>query len=134
MTPASLFVGAEGCAPDALRGWKLGAVPVGDVAYALGGKGVTGVSPFAPTLDQAPGIDEVAHHLADPSLGNAEPAGKVLTGDHRVVGDKVERPLLRRADAEGRCSLRHPLGAGQSMPASAPATECEALRRGWRGR
>ena len=28
------------------------------------------------------------------------PAGQVLTGDHRVVGHQVERPLLRGADAE----------------------------------
>ena len=40
----------------------------------------------------------------------------VLTGDHRVVGDEVERPLLSRADAEGRRSLRHSLGTGQGRP------------------
>ena len=34
-------------------------------------------------------------HLADTALRDAEPEGKVLTGDHRVVGDEVERPLLR---------------------------------------
>ena len=33
-----------------------------------------------------------------------------------MVGDEVERPLLRRADAEGRRSLRHPLGTGQRRP------------------
>ena len=36
----------------------------------------------------------------------------MLTGDHRVVGDEVQRPLLRRADAEGRRRLCHPLGVG----------------------
>ena len=87
MTPAALFVGGEGGAPDALRGRELGAVPVRDVANALGGQGVAGVSPVSSLFDQAPGIDEAAHHLADTSLGDAEPAGQVLTGDHRVVGD-----------------------------------------------
>ena len=33
-------------------------------------------------------------------------------GDHRVVGHQVERPLLSRAEAEGRRSLHHPLRLG----------------------
>ena len=33
-----------------------------------------------------------------------------------MVGHEVEHPLLRRADAEGGRSLRHPLGAGQRRP------------------
>ena len=56
------------------------------------------------------------HHLADPSLRDAKPAGKVLTGDHRVVGHEIQRPFLRRADAEGSRSLRRPLGTGQRRP------------------
>ena len=107
-----LLVDGEGGAPDALRGGKLGAVPVCDVANALGGQGVARVSAFAPALDQAPCIREAVHHLADPPLGDAEPDGKVLTGDHRVVGDEVEGPLLSRADAEGRRCLHHPLWLG----------------------
>ena len=116
MTPAALFVGGEGCAPDALRGRQLGAVPVGDVAYALGGQGVAGVSPLSPSLDEAPGVHEAAHHLADSSIRNAEPSGQVLAKDHRVVGDKVQRPLLSRADAECRRSPHHALGTGYGRP------------------
>ena len=41
-----------------------------------------------------------------------QPAGKVLTVDHRVVRDEVQRPLLRGVDAEGRRSLCHALGSG----------------------
>ena len=48
---------------------------MGDVAYALGGQGVARVAPFPSALDQAPGIDEAAHHLADAALGDAEPEG-----------------------------------------------------------
>ena len=116
VTSPALSVGREGRTPDAPRGRELGAVPVGDVAYALGGQRVAGVSPLSSSLDKAPGIDQGAHHLAYAPLGDAEPAGKVLTGDHRVVGQEVERPLLRRADAEGRRSLCHPLGTGQRRP------------------
>ena len=61
-------------------------------------------------------MDEAVRHLTNASLRDAKPAGKMLTGNHRVVGHEVERPLLRRADAEGRRSLRHPLGAGQRCP------------------
>ena len=61
----------EGCAPYALRGGKLGAVPVGDVANALGGQRVADVAAFAVTLNEVPSIDEAAHHLAYPSLGDA---------------------------------------------------------------
>ena len=100
----ALAVGGEGCAPDALRGGELGAVPVGDVANALGGQRVAGVAPFSSSLDKAPGVHEALHHLADPALRDAEPEGKVLTRDHWVVGYEVERPLLSRADAEGRRS------------------------------
>ena len=110
--PPALAVGGEGRAPDASRGRELGAVPVGDVANALGGQRETGVNALPSTLDQAPRVHEAVYHLADPALGDAEPAGKVLTGDHRVVGYEVERTLLRRADADGRRSLRHPLGPG----------------------
>ena len=106
---AALFVGGEGCAPDALRGRQPGAVPVGDVAYTLGGQRVANGSAFSSSLDKVPGVHEALHHLADPTLRDAQPIGKMLTGDHRVVGDKVERPLLSQAEAEGRCSLRHPL-------------------------
>ena len=109
---ASLVVCSERCAPDTLRRRELGTVPVGDVAYALGGQCVAHVSAFSSSLDKSPGIDEAVHHLADPSLRDAEPAGKVLAGNHRVVGHEVERPFLRRADAEGRRRLRHPLGTG----------------------
>ena len=112
----ALAVGCEGHAPDALRRGELGAVPVGDVANALGRQGVAGVSAFSSPLDDASGIDEAVHHLADPSLRDTEPHGKVLTGDHRVVGHEVERPLLRRADAEGRRSLHHPLWTGYRGP------------------
>ena len=108
----ALFVGGEGRAPDAPRGGKLGAVPVRNVANTLGGQGVANVASFAVTLDEAPGFHEVVHHLADSSLGDAEPGRQVLTGDHRVVGDEVECPLLRGCDAEGRRSLHHPLRAG----------------------
>ena len=96
---------------------------MGDVANALGGQRVAGVAPFSSSLDKAPGVHEALHHLADPALRDAEPEGKVLTRDHWVVGYEVERPLLSRADAEGRAAT----------PASAPATECEALRRGCLG-
>ena len=82
---------------------------MGDVANALGGQRAANVAAFAVTLDQAPGVDEVVHHLADAPFRDAEPDGQVLTGDHRVVGDEVERPLLRLADAEGPRSLRHTL-------------------------
>ena len=68
VSPAALFVSAEGRAPDALRGWKLGAVPVGDVANALGGQRLVNVAPFSSLFDKAPGVHEAAHHLADPSL------------------------------------------------------------------
>ena len=34
---------------------------------------------------RAPCAGEAAHHLADSTLGDAEPAGKVLTGDHQLV-------------------------------------------------
>ena len=54
--------------------------------------------------------------LADPPLGDAEPGCKVLAGDHRVVGDDVQRPLLSWTDAEGWRSLRHALGTGQRCP------------------
>ena len=74
-------------------GRQLGAVPVGDVADALGGQRVARVSTSSSSLDQAPGVHKAVHHMADPSLRDAEPAGKVLTGDHRVVGHEVERPL-----------------------------------------
>ena len=114
--PAALAVGGEGCAPDASRGGELGAVPVGDVANALGGQREAGVASLSSSLDKAPGIDQGAHHLAYAPLGDAEPAGKVLTGDHQVVGHEVERPLLRGADAEGRRSLHQPLGTGQRSP------------------
>ena len=106
------MVGREGGAPNATRGRELGAVPVGDVADALGRQRVAGVSAFSVTFDQASGIDEAVHRLADAALGDAEPARQVLAGDHRVVGDQVERPLLRRGDAEGRRSLDHSLRAG----------------------
>ena len=53
-----------------------------------------------------------------PSLQDAKPAGKVLARDHRVVGDKVQRPLLRPADAEGRRSPCHPLGTRYRSPFS----------------
>ena len=82
------------------------------VANTLGGQGVANVASFAVTLDEAPGFHEVVHHLAHPSLGDAEPGRQVLTGDHRVVGDEVECPLLRGCDAEGRRSLHHPLRTG----------------------
>ena len=59
-------------------------------------------SPFAPAFHEVPCFDEAVHHLADTPLRDAEPAGEVLAGDHRVVGDEVQCPLLRRADAEGR--------------------------------
>ena len=88
------------------------------VANALGGQRVAGVSAFASSLDQAPRIDEAVHHLADPALGNAEPVGKVVAGDHRVPGHEVQRPLLRRADAEGRRSLRPSAQDGAATPAS----------------
>ena len=116
VTPPALLVGGEGGAPYALRRGQLGAVPVGDVAYALGGQGVAGVTPLALALDQAPCIDKATQHLADPALRHAEPDGQVLTGYHRVVGDEVQRPFLSRADAEGRRSLRHLLGTGQRRP------------------
>ena len=87
VTSPALAVGREGGAPDALRGRELGTVPVGHVAYALGGQRVAGVSPVASTLDKAPGVYEAVHHLADPPLRDAEPVGQVLAGDHRVVGD-----------------------------------------------
>ena len=80
---------------------------------------------------EAPGVDEVAHHLADPSLGDPKPDGQVLTGDHRVVSDKVERPLLRRAGAEGRRSLRHPLGVGYGRPL--PLRRLSARPSAWAG-
>ena len=57
-----------------------------------------------------------AHRLADTTLGDAQPGCQVLAGDHGVVGDEVKRPFLRRADAEGRRSPRHPLGTGQRRP------------------
>ena len=41
----------------------------------------------------------------------------MLAGGHRVVGDEVQRPLLRRADDEGRRSLCHSLGTGQRLRA-----------------
>ena len=116
VTPAALFVGGEGGAPYALRGGKLGAVPVGDVANALGGQGVAGVSASSPALDQAPGVHEASHHLADSPLGDAEPKGQVLPWDHRVIGDEVQRAFLRRADAEGRRSLRHAFRVGNRGP------------------
>ena len=37
--------------------------------------------------------------------------------DRRVVCGKVERPSHRRAEAEGRCSLRHPVGTRQRLRA-----------------
>ena len=57
-------------------------------------------------------VHQAAHHLADSALGDAEPEGQVLAGDHWVVGDEVQRPLLRGADAEGRRSLHHALRVG----------------------
>ena len=47
---AALAVGCERRAPYALRGRKFGAVPVGDVAYTLGGQRVARVAPFSVTL------------------------------------------------------------------------------------
>ena len=85
---------------------------MGDVTYALGGQRVAGLAAFAMTLNETPSINEGMHHLADPTLGDAEPKGQMLTGDHRVVGDEVEGLLLRGADAQGQCSLQHPLGTG----------------------
>ena len=87
VTPAAPVVGGEGCAPDAPRRGELGAIPVGAVANALGGQRVANGAPFSSLFDKAPGVHEAAHHLADPSLGDAELEGQVLTGDHRVVGD-----------------------------------------------
>ena len=40
----------------------------------------------------------------------------MLMGDHRVVGDEIQRLLLSRADAQGRRSLRHPFGTVQRSP------------------
>ena len=73
VTPTALFVGGELRAPDAPRRRQLGPVPVGHVANALVGQGVAGVSAFASTLDEAPGVHQAAHHLADSSLGDSEP-------------------------------------------------------------
>ena len=56
VTPAALCVGGEGRAPYAPRGWKLGPVPVGDIANALGGQGVANLATFAASLDEAPGV------------------------------------------------------------------------------
>ena len=68
VSPAALAVCGEGGAPDAPCGGELGAVPVSDVAYALGGQGVANVAALSSALDKAPGVHEAAHHLADPSL------------------------------------------------------------------
>ena len=57
----ALAVGGECRAPDAPRRGELSAVPVGDVANALGGQRVAGVSSFPSALNEAPGIDEAAH-------------------------------------------------------------------------
>ena len=73
--PAALFVGGEGTAPDAPCGRKLGPVPMGDVANALVGQSVAGVAPLPSTLDESPSVHEASHHLADASLGDAEPGG-----------------------------------------------------------
>ena len=139
MTPPALTVCREGCAPDAARGRELGAVPVGNVAYTLGRQGVAGLASASVTLDQAPSINEAVHRLADATLGDAEPAGKVLTGDHRVVGHEVERPLLRRGDAEGWRSLRQPLRVGyggalaagrlRAQPSAGAAVRAHGLQR-----
>ena len=133
---AALFVGGEGGAPYALRGGELCAVPVCDVAYALGGQRVANVSPFPPALDQAPCVSTRLRiiWLTRPSETPSQ-VGKVLAEDHRVVGDEVQRPLLRRADAEGRRRLRHTLRDGAGMHASAPVTAVETPSdRGCRGR
>ena len=116
VTPPALFVGGEGGTPDAPRGGKLCPIPVGDVANALVGQGVAPVATLSSLLDKPPCIDEASHHLADTPLRDAEPCGKVLAGDHWVVGDDVQRPLLRRADAEGRRSLGHALRVGYRSP------------------
>ena len=58
VTSAPRAVGGECGAPDALRGGELGAVPVRDVANALGGQRVAGVSALSSTLDKAPGVHE----------------------------------------------------------------------------
>ena len=71
VTPAAPVVGGEGGAPDAPCGGELGAVPVRDVAYALGGQRVANVAAFAVTLNEVPSIGEAVHHLADPALGDA---------------------------------------------------------------
>ena len=71
----ALTVCREGRAPDALRGRELGAIPVSDVANALGRQRVASVSTSSSTLDKAPGIDEAVHHLADAPLRDAEPHG-----------------------------------------------------------
>ena len=57
VTPAALAVGGEGGAPYPLCRGKLGAVSVRDVANALVGQGVAGVSTFAPALHGTPRID-----------------------------------------------------------------------------
>ena len=64
--PAPLSVGCKGCAPDALGSRELGAVSVSDVANALGGQRVAGFAPSSSAFDQAPGIHEAVHHLANP--------------------------------------------------------------------
>ena len=56
MPPATLVVGGDGCAPDALCRGELGAVPVGDVADALGGQRVAGLAPASSPLCRASAI------------------------------------------------------------------------------
>ena len=140
MTPAALFVPGEGGAPYALRRGELGAVPVGHVANALGGQGVANVSPRFPLCSTRPQLSTRLRiiWLRRPSETPSQ-AGQVLTGDHRVVGDEVERPLLSRADAEGRRSPHHPLGVGNgrtlplrrlgSRPSAAAGVGAHRLQR-----
>ena len=75
VSPQALRVGDEHDVPHVLRREELDAVCESGVVRALCGQCLAGVSALSPSLPEAPGIDEAAYHLADASLGDADPEG-----------------------------------------------------------
>ena len=110
----TLAICREGGAPDAPRGGDLGAVPVGNVTYALGRQGVARVAASSSTLDRAPGIDEVVHHLAD--TRPSETPSQRATCSRGIIGWSVTRSSVRFSDrltpkAAAACASRSGRGS-----------------------
>ena len=110
---------------------QLGAVPVGDVANALGRLGVAGVSPIAlASLIEAPSVSTRLRiiWLTRPS----ETPSQRARCSRGIIGWSVMRSSVRfseglRPKAGAACAICS--GTGQRRPFATPATGCEALRQ-----